>query len=332
MHQERALVTGAAGFIGSHVARHCRDLGMQVVGADNLSGGDAANVPEGVPLEVGDLTDPSFVDGLWRRHGSFDYVYHLAAYAAEGLSHFVRRFNYQTNLVASVNLINASVLGRVRRFVFTSSIAVYGTGQLPLSESTIPHPEDPYGISKYAVELDLRAAEAMFGLPFTVFRPHNVYGEAQNIADRYRNVVGIFMNRLLQRQSLPVFGDGLQSRAFSHVDDVAPYIAAAPRVPASVNATYNIGSDTVTTVRDLAHLIAAAFGSPPVLEHLEARNEVVHAHADHSRFRADFHPRAEVPLEAGLRRMADWVRSRGPAVPTVFKGIEIHDKLPASWR
>ena len=332
MHQERALVTGAAGFIGSHVARHCRDLGMQVIGADNLSGGDPANVPDGVPLEVGDLTDPAFVDGLWERHGGFDYVYHLAAYAAEGLSHFVRRFNYQTNLVASVNLINASVRGRVRRFVFTSSIAVYGTGQLPLSESTIPHPEDPYGISKYAVELDLRAAEAMFGLPFTVFRPHNVYGEAQNIADRYRNVVGIFMNRLLQGQSMPVFGDGLQSRAFSHVDDVAPYIAAAPRVPASVNATYNIGSDTVTTVRDLAHLIAAAFGRPPVLEHLEARNEVVHAHADHSRFCADFHPRAEVPLEVGLRRMADWVRSRGPAVPTVFKGIEIHDKLPASWR
>jgi UDP-glucose 4-epimerase len=206
------------------------------------------------------------------------------------------------------------------------------TGQLPLSESTIPHPEDPYGISKYAVELDLRAAEAMFGMPYTVFRPHNVYGEAQNIADRYRNVVGIFMNRLLQGQSMPVFGDGLQSRAFSHVDDVAPYIAAAPRVPVSVNATYNIGSDTVTTVRDLAHLIAAAFGRPAVLEHLEARNEVVHAHSDHSRFRADFHPRDEVPLEVGLRRMADWVRSRGPAVPTVFKGIEIHDRLPASWR
>jgi UDP-glucose 4-epimerase len=332
MHQERALVTGAAGFIGSHVARHCRDLGMIVVGADNLSGGDAANVPGGVPLEVGDLTDPGFVDSLWARHGDFDYVYHLAAYAAEGLSHFVRRFNYQTNLVASVNLINASVRGRVRRFVFTSSIAVYGTGQVPLGESTVPHPEDPYGISKYAVELDLKAAEAMFGLPYTIFRPHNVYGEAQNIADRYRNVVGIFMNRLLQGQSMPVFGDGLQSRAFSHVDDVAPYIAASPRIPASVNGTYNIGSDTVTTVRDLAHHIAAAFGRSPVLEHLEARNEVVHAHAEHSRFRADFRPRDEVPLEVGLRRMADWVRSRGPAVPTVFKGIEIHDRLPASWR
>ena len=169
---------------------------MEVVATDNLSGGVAANVPAGIPLVVGDLTDPEFVRDLWEKHGPFDCVYHLGAYAAEGLSHFVRRFNYQTNLVASINLINASVTGRVQRFIFASSIAVYGAGQLPLREETVPHPEDPYGISKYAVELDLQAAAAMFGLRYTVFRPHNVYGERQNIADRYRNVVGIFMNQV----------------------------------------------------------------------------------------------------------------------------------------
>ena len=326
------MVTGAAGFIGSHVAEHCRRLGMRVVSTDNLSGGVASNVPEGIPLEVGDLVDPAFVDSLWARHGRFGVVYHLGAYAAEGLSHFVRRFNYQTNLVASVNLINAAVRNKVDRFVFTSSIAVYGTGQLPLAESTVPHPEDPYGISKYAVELDLAAAASMFGLKYTVFRPHNVYGERQNIADRYRNVVGIFMNHVLQGKPMPVFGDGGQTRAFSHVDDVAPYIARSPLLPAAENRTYNIGSDTVTRVFDLAHLIAEAFGVPAEIRHLEARNEVVHAHADHRLFQADFRPPAEVPLKEGLRRMAGWVRSQGPAVPTVFRDIEIRDKLPASWR
>jgi UDP-glucose 4-epimerase len=332
MANERSLVTGAAGFIGSHVAEHCRRLGMQVVATDNLSGGVAANVPSGIPLVVGDLTDPEFVRDLWEKQGPFDCVYHLGAYAAEGLSHFVRRFNYQTNLVASINLINASVTGRVQRFVFASSIAVYGAGQLPLREETVPHPEDPYGISKYAVELDLQAAAAMFGLRYTVFRPHNVYGERQNIADRYRNVVGIFMNQVLQSKPMSVFGDGLQTRAFTHVDDVAPYIALAPRVPGAEGKVFNIGSDRPYTVLELANQVAAAFGVAPEVLHLEARNEVVHAVSDHTRFREVFQPGPEVSLESGLARMAAWVRSQGPAVPTVFRDIEIREKLPASWR
>ena len=114
------------------------------------------------------------------------------------MSHFIRRFNYQNNLIGSVNLINAAVnIGTVERFIFTSSIAVYGAAQVPMSEDTKPDPEDPYGISKYAVELDLRAAHDMFGLKYTIFRPHNVYGENQNMGDRYRNVIGIFMNQII---------------------------------------------------------------------------------------------------------------------------------------
>ena len=198
MSRPRALVTGAAGFIGSHVASHCRALGMDVVGADDLSGGFRRNVPEGVPLVVGDLRDAAFVRALWAEHGPFDFVYHLAAYAAEGLSHHTRRFNYDTNLGATVNLINAAIAGRAQHFVLASSIAVYGTGQLPLREDAVPRPEDPYGIAKYACELDLRAAHEVFGLSFTVFRPHNVYGERQNLADPHRNVIGIFLRRCLR--------------------------------------------------------------------------------------------------------------------------------------
>ena len=154
----------------------------------------SSNSSLSAPVEFlkGSIRDPGFVATIWKDR-KFDYVYHLAAYAAEGLSHFIRRYNYETNLVGSINLINQSVIGEVKCFVFTSSIAVYGPGQTPMTEAMVPRPEDPYGISKYAVELDLEAAHKMFGLNYVVFRPHNVYGEHQNIADKYRNVIGIFM-------------------------------------------------------------------------------------------------------------------------------------------
>src|SRR5262245_9428434 len=187
---------------------------MHVVATDDLSGGFPENLPDAAEWVHGDLRDREFVASLWSG-GRFDYVYHLAAYAAEGLSHFVRAFNYRTNLEASVNLINQAVIHEAERFVFTSSIAVYGAGQVPMTEDLTPRPEDPYGISKYAVELDLGAARDMFGLRYTVFRPHNVYGERQNIADRYRNVIGIFMNCVLRDEPMPIFGDGTQTRAFS---------------------------------------------------------------------------------------------------------------------
>ncbi|MGE3779438.1 MAG: NAD-dependent epimerase/dehydratase family protein [Pirellulaceae bacterium] len=197
----RVLVTGAAGFIGSHVADHCIRLGMDVVATDDLSGGFRENVPADAAWIQGDLRNPQFVASLFAER-PFAYVYHLAAYAAEGLSHFVRRFNYETNLLASINLLNEAVKHRVSCFVFTSSIAVYGRNQTPMTESMVPQPEDPYGISKYAFELDLRAAHDLFGLNYVVFRPHNVYGERQNIADRYRNVIGIYMNQVLRREPM----------------------------------------------------------------------------------------------------------------------------------
>jgi len=325
------LVTGAAGFIGSHVADHCLNLGMEVVATDDLSGGFRENVPSAAHWVQGDLRDPAFVRSLFEAR-KYDVVYHLAAYAAEGLSHFVRRFNYQTNLVASINLINEAVKGEVRTFVFASSIAVYGRNQTPMSEEMEPRPEDPYGISKYAVELDLRAAHEMFGLEYVVFRPHNVYGERQNIADRYRNVIGIFMNQVLQGRPMTVFGDGLQTRAFSHVDDVAPLIARAPLVSAARNQVFNVGADTPYTILQLADEIAGAFGVPKNVMHLPARNEVIHAFADHAKVGRVFQPPSPIGLRAGIQRMAAWVKMRGPAKPVTFSEIEITKNLPPSWR
>jgi UDP-glucose 4-epimerase len=329
----RALVTGAAGFIGSHVADHCLALGLDVTATDDLSGGFRENVPERATWVEGDLRDAAFVEALWRDHGPFELVYHLGAYAAEGLSHFIRAYNYRTNLEASVNLTNQALLHGTQRLVFTSSIAVYGAGQVPMTEDQVPRPEDPYGISKYAVELDLAAAHEMFGLDWTVFRPHNVYGERQNIADPYRNVIGIFMNRALQGLPMPVFGDGLQTRAFSHIDDVAPVIARSPFLDAARNEVFNIGADTPYTILELAREIAAALEVECEVEHLPARNEVVHAFSDHAKVRRVFDPPAPLDLRTGIRQMTEWVREHGPREPIEFAGeIEVARNLPPSWR
>jgi UDP-glucose 4-epimerase len=328
----KVLVTGAAGFIGSHVADHCLRLGMKVVATDDLSGGFLKNVPVDSAWVQGDLRSADFVSRLWQEHGPFDFVYHLAAYAAEGLSHFIRSYNYQTNLVASMHLINEAIKSKTCKcFVFTSSIAVYGKGQLPMSETTVPMPEDPYGISKYAVELDLVAAHEMFELPYIIFRPHNVYGERQNIADKYRNVIGIFMNNLLHGKPMTIFGDGKQSRAFSHVSDVAPIIAQSPLNPRAINQVFNIGADQPYTVNALASEIANAMNKPLDVVHLPARNEVVHAFSDHTKVASIFDYESKIDLKTGISLMVDWVYENGPANPTSFTGIEIDDKLPSGW-
>ena len=324
-------MTGGAGFIGSHVAEALVRRGHTVTVLDDLSGGTRDNLPAGVTFVPGSVTDAALVSRLFEE-SSFDYVYHLAAYAAEGLSHFIRRFNYTNNVIGSVTLINAAVNSGVSGFVFASSIAVYGsTPALPLTEASAPNPEDPYGIAKLAVEQDLRACREMFGLNYIVFRPHNVYGPRQNVADRYRNVVGIFMNQVLLGQPMTVFGDGTQTRAFSYVDDVAPLMAEAIDVKAAWNETFNIGADRPYTLNDLAERVARAMGAAARVEHLPARQEVQHAYSAHDRLRAVFGERTPTSLDDGLDAMAKWVRAKGPQPTTRFSGIEISRNLPAVW-
>jgi UDP-glucose 4-epimerase len=325
-----SLVTGGAGFIGAHVARHLIRSGTRVVVLDDLSGGFRDNLPPEALFVEGSITDHDLVARLFDEH-RFENVYHLAAYAAEGLSHFIKRFNYTNNLIGSVNLINESVRHDVRCFVFTSSIAVYGALPPPMREDMTPVPEDPYGIAKLAVEQELRVSHEMFGLDYVVFRPHNVYGEYQNLGDRYRNVVGIFMNQLMQGRQLTVFGDGLQTRAFSYIGDVAPVIAAAPSVPEARNQVFNIGADQSCTVRELAERVMDAMGVRGELRFLPSRNEVVHAFADHGKVSRVFGTPGHTPLVDGLRRMAAWARVAGVRKSRRFDGIEIRKRLPAVW-
>ena len=326
----KALVTGAAGFIGSHVARHLLSAGMEVVAFDDLSGGFIENVPLGAKWVQGSVTDHALLGDLFKAEG-FDYVYHLAAYAAEGLSHFIRRFNYETNLIGSINLINLSVLHKVKCFVFTSSIAVYGANQVPMSEEMVPQPEDPYGVSKVAVELDLKAAHHQFGLDYIIFRPHNVYGEHQNIGDKYRNVIGIFMNQLLQGQPLTIFGDGEQTRAFSYIDDVAPVIARSVLTPAAYGEVFNVGGDQPYTVNELVRAVAEAMGVAPQVIYLPERKEVKHAFSSHTKVRHFFDVPPAVSLSDGIGRMATWVRQVGSRTTKDFAAIEIPYGLPKGW-
>ena len=325
-------MTGGAGFIGAHLADTLLDRGRQVTVLDDLSAGFTDNVPPGARFVQGSVTDHVLVDDLFAAE-HFDYVYHCAAYAAEGLSHFIKRFNYMNNVIGSVNLINASINNDVKCFVFTSSIAVYGKGQVPMVETSDPVPEDSYGIAKLVVERELAISREMFGLKYVIFRPHNVYGELQNIGDRYRNVLGIFINQILRDEPLSIFGDGEQMRAFTYVKDIVPTLADSPLVDQAAGEVFNLGSDIPHTVNTLADIVKTAMGVPnhPVVHH-QARNEAKHAFSDHSKLRSVFPGSASTGLEEGVARMVAWARAHGPRSTPPFAEIEVMANLPPIWR
>ena len=171
----------------------------------------------------------------------------------------------------------------------------------------------------------------MFGLSHVIFRPHNVYGENQNIGDRYRNVIGIFMNQLMQDLPMTVFGDGEQTRAFTHISDVAPIIADAVDNPRAQNEVFNVGAETPYSVNYLADTVAKAMKKPAGKVYLPPRKEVVHAFSSHAKTFSVFGRKASVTLEEGVARMAEWARRVGPRQTKPFQGIEVRKNLPASW-
>ena len=331
----KAIVTGGAGFIGSHVADWLVRAGHQVLVIDDLSGGFRENIPEGAQFTQISITEQ--LDALFERFRP-DAVYHLAAYAAEGLSHHIPVFNYTNNITGTVNVLGASRRAGARHFVFTSSIAVYGhpADTEPFSESTPANPVDPYGIAKLACEQHIKAFDHYFGgLAYTIFRPHNVFGPRQNIADPYRNVVGIFMAAAVEGRAMPVFGDGTQTRSFSYIDAVAEAIAQAPSVPAAHNLTVNIGGDEPMAVRELARQVASVMGTADRVDLLPPRKEVLHAHCDHTLARrvfADAYARHPMGIASGLKRMAEHVRSHPvPPATECPSHIELTELLPPSW-
>ena len=324
------LVTGGAGFMGSHIAEELVKTSTKVVVLDDLSGGFERNVPKGAVFINGSIVDTHLINEIFEQY-KFEYVFHLAAYAAEGLSHFIRKFNYENNLIGSVNLINASVK-YVKCFVFTSSIAVYGALKPPFTEEMPLSPEDPYGIAKYAVEMDLHAAHKMWGLNSIIFRPHNVYGERQNIGDKYRNVIGIFMNQVVQGKDITIFGDGEQKRAFTYIKDTSSIIAESIFNPKAYNQTFNIGSDKVYTVNELANLVLEIMGANNKIIHLPERNEVKNAYSSHKKASRILGYKWKTDLKEGVALMAQWVKQQGIRKSQDFSNIEVPINMPKSWR
>ena len=307
MEKTKVLISGVAGLIGSHMAEYLVSKGYDVYGIDNLSGGYIENVPNGVTFYSNDLGDKKAIGRLFKKIKP-DYVYHFAAYAAEGLSPFIRNFNYQNNLVCSANVINECIKNEVKKIIFTSSMAVYGEGKPPFKETDIPHPIDPYGISKYAVELDLECAYSQFGLNYTIVRPHNVIGIRQNIWDKYRNVMGIWIRRVLRGETICIFGDGLQERAFSDIKFcLEPFEKLMTMGDGKV---FNLGCTKQYPLNEVAEIIvkvAKEFNFDAVIEHLEQRHgEAKYAYSNHDKAEKLLGFKDETKLEETIREMFIW--------------------------
>jgi UDP-glucose 4-epimerase len=326
---KKILVTGGAGFIGSHLVDYLINEGHRVVVLDDLSGGLIKNINPKANFINGSINDYKLVDSIVKQS---DIIFHLAAYAAEGLSHFVRHFNYENNLMGSINLINSAIRHEVEHFVFTSSMAVYGKGKPPFEESDVPCPEAPYGISKLAIEMDLKSANDLFGLNYTIIRPHNIYGERQYLGDPYRNVIGIFMNRIMQEKPLKIYGDGKQKRAFSYVGDIIPCLAKAPFIEKANKKIINLGSGKVYSLNELAKAVKKSMGTTIESIHTPPRKEVKFAFSTTKKSEDILSFKDKVSLQEGLSRMAKWAKSVGPMKPVLWEKYEVTKNLPDFWR
>ena len=302
------LITGVAGLMGSRMAEWILENRPEfhIVGIDNLSGGHEDFIPGGIEFIKADLIDCNLSELLSGK--KIDYVYHFAAYAAEGLSPFIRRFNYQNNLVATANVINYSIKYEIKRLVFTSSMAVYGTGKPPFSESDLPAPVDPYGIAKYACEMDIKVANEQHGLEYCIIRPHNVYGINQNIWDKYRNVLGIWMYQKLIDQPLTVFGEGKQKRAFSYIDDCLSPLWMAATSKMAKNEIINLGGIEETTILEAANLLAQIVGGSKI-KSLSPRHEVNMAYSTHEKSVKLLGYQDNTDLSMGLKQMWEWAKT-----------------------
>src|SRR3990167_8164968 len=317
MEKTKVLITGIAGLLGSHTAEYLVKKGYEVYGIDNLSGGYVENVPNGVNFACVDLGNKDAMAEIFSDIKP-DYVYHFAAYAAEGLSPFIRNFNYQNNLVCSANVINECIKNE---------------GKPPFKETDIPHPIDPYGISKYAVKLDLECAKEQFGLDYTIVRPHNVIGIRQNIWDKYRNVMGIWIRRVLKGETICIFGDGLQERAFS---DIKFCLEPFEKLMTMGNGeVFNLGCTKQYALNEVAEIvvkIGKEFGYDSMIEHLEQRHgEAKYAYSNHDKAENALGFKDKTNLEETIREMFVWAMKQ-PDREVKYMDYEIEKGMYSYWK
>jgi UDP-glucose 4-epimerase len=326
----KVLITGVAGLLGSRLADYLISHNIEVIGIDNLSGGYIENVNPKVKFYNIDLQDIKLRD-IFQEHKP-TYVYHFAAYAAEGLSPFIRTYNYKNNLVSTANVVNECIRYNVNRLIFTSTMAVYGHGNGGVfDEGERPQPIDPYGVAKYGCEMDIQIAGEQHGLDWCIIRPHNVYGIKQNIWDRYRNVLAIWMYQKLNDQPMTIFGDGSQTRAFSFIDDsIEPLWRAATYSKASKQ-IINLGGIEEITIKDASNVFLDVVGGGEVI-HLEKRHEVHLAIPTYQKSIDILGFEYKTPLKDGLNTMWEWAKQQPMRDRFVWPEYELDNGIYNFWK
>lgn len=331
----KILVTGSAGFMGSHLVDFLIDEGHKVYGIDNLSGGRLDNVSPQARLTFVkiDLNNRSSIAKFVEKHRP-QIIFHLAASAHEGLSQFTPIHHTENNLLAYLNLLVPAIKCGLKRMVVTSSMAVYGRQKPPFLENMLRRPEDIYGVAKAAMEEETEILADVHKFEYVLLRPHNVYGPRQNMADPYRNVVAIFINRLLRNKPFYIYGDGNQKRAFSYIDDVTPAIAKAGFEKAADHQIINIGPQKEFTINYLAEMILKLFKSKLKPIYLPPRpKEVKEAYCSYQKAEKILGFKETLSLEEGVARMVDWAKKTGYKMPKYLKSVELDSSmLPVTWK
>ena len=325
----KILITGVAGLLGSRLADWIvENTDNVVIGVDDLSGGYKENINSSVIFYEQNIVDG--IENIFKSHKP-DYVYHFAAYAAEGLSPFIRKFNYENNLIATAEIINNCIEYDIKRLVFTSTLAVYGHGTPPFKEDVQQNPIDPYGVAKYAAEMDIQIAGDQHGLDWCIIRPHNVYGIKQNLWDKYRNVLGIWMYQYMNGEDITIFGDGEQKRAFSYIDNcLEPFWKAAIDSRASKQ-IINLGGVKEYSINDTANIIIDIMGGGNKI-YLEPRHEVKYAYPTYQKSIDLLDYREDFDLEQGLEKMWEWAQKQPIRKRFFWKNYELNKGLYSFWR
>jgi len=334
MTNHSVLITGVAGLIGSRFADWILENHpeYEVVGIDNLFGGYMDNVDDRVVFYKEDLSTDK-IDYIFEKHG-FEYVFHFAAYAPEGLSPFMRMFNDKNNMLSTDNIINECISHDVKRLIYTSSMSVYGWGRFkgePFDENDRPEPIDPYAVSKYACEMNIKIAGEQHGLDWCIIRPHNCYGEKQNIWDKYRNVLGIWMYQILNNKPMLIYGDGEQTRAFSYIEDCLPAFWNAAVLPEASKEIINVGGAKGYSINEAAELLCKITGYDNV-EHKESRHEVKHAVPKPDKSIKILGYEQKTTLEDGLRQMWEWAKKQPNRPQYKWENYEINKGIYSYWK
>ena len=309
------LVTGAAGFIGSHIAEALLARGDGVVVLDNLSNGFRENVPEGATLVVGDVRNPEDIDAAFAV-APIDAVCHLAGQASTFRSFDAPAWDMEVNGVGTARMLEGARKRAVRTFLFASSMTTYGVPPgLPVTEDMPWDPISYYGVTKLAAEraVVVTATQSEWAPRAVCYRMFNVYGERQSLTNPYQGVLGIFLGNCLRGEPIRIFGDGLQSRDFVYAGDVArAWLAGLDSAPDGATVV-NLGTGTETTINELWRLAVAGCGQDPdawPVSYQESRQgDQRFMRADISRARAALGWTPEVDLAEGLRRTAEWART-----------------------